>query len=178
MALTPKQRRFVAEYLLDLNATQASIRAGYSRHSAKQIGTENLSKPALVAAIKEAQDERAKRNGISQDLVIEELKRLGTSDLRDYTTWDDKGVHYFSSDEIDPDAARALSEVSSITEQRYTPDGKKLAKTTNVKLKTHDKKGSLELLGRHLGMFKDNVSVDVNHPVVIEVVGISGPYSS
>lgn len=178
MTLTPKQRRFVAEYLLDLNATQAAIRAGYSRRSAYSIGGENLEKPVVAKAIEEAQAERAKRTGVSQDFVIEELKRLAGSDLRNYSTWDERGVHYFPSEEIDPDAARALSEVSATTEQRYLPNGQKLAKTTNVKLKTHDKKGSLELLGRHLGMFKDNVSVDVNRPVVIEVVGISGPYST
>lgn len=51
MKLTPKQQRFVDEYLLDLNATQAAIRAGYSRRSARQIGAENMSKPAISGAI-------------------------------------------------------------------------------------------------------------------------------
>ena len=52
--LTPKQQRFVEEYLIDLNATQAAIRAGYSKHTAHSIGHENLSKPEIVAALAEA----------------------------------------------------------------------------------------------------------------------------
>ena len=51
MGLNPKQQRFVAEYLVDLNATQAAIRSGYSQKTARQIATENLSKPAIAAAI-------------------------------------------------------------------------------------------------------------------------------
>ena len=55
MALTPKQRRFVDEYLIDLNATQAAIRAGYKKNTARQIGSENLSKPAIAKAISSRQ---------------------------------------------------------------------------------------------------------------------------
>ena len=68
MALTPKQERFVAEYLIDLNATQAAIRAGYSVKTAKQAGSENLSKPDIAKAVQDAQAARAARTEITQDM--------------------------------------------------------------------------------------------------------------
>lgn len=169
--LTRKQQRFIAEYLLDLNATQAAIRAGYGRKNAKQQGTENLAKPSIVAEIDKAIAERAERTGIAQDAVVEELKRLATSDLRDYSEWGPDGVYYFPSDEIDPEAARALSEVSMVKERRYDKHGD-VIETVNVKLKAHDKKGALELLGRHLGMFKDNLSISSDRPLEIRVRGL------
>ena len=65
LRLTPKEERFIGEYLIDLNATQAAIRSGYSAKSARQIGAENLSKPYIAAAIAEAQAERARRTEIT-----------------------------------------------------------------------------------------------------------------
>ncbi len=58
MSLTPKQARFVEEYMIDLNATQAAIRAGYSKRTAGRMGTENLSKPVIAAAVQKALTER------------------------------------------------------------------------------------------------------------------------
>ena len=70
MSLTPKQEAFVSEYLVDLNATQAAIRAGYSEKTAQMIGSENLSKPMVAAAIAAAQAERSERTEITQDYVL------------------------------------------------------------------------------------------------------------
>jgi|DEB0MinimDraft_3_1074331.scaffolds.fasta_scaffold13303_1 phage terminase small subunit len=70
--LTPKQELFVNEYLVDLNATQAAIRAGYSKKTAKQIATENLSKPAIARAIAEANQERMERVKYDADWVLQE----------------------------------------------------------------------------------------------------------
>lgn len=67
--LTDKQSKFVSEYLIDLNATQAAIRAGYSKGTAKQIGSENLSKPAISTAIAEALESGAKRNNVTVDEI-------------------------------------------------------------------------------------------------------------
>jgi phage terminase small subunit len=75
VALTAKQQRFVAEYLLDLNATQAAIRAGYSRKTARQIGTENLAKPALQEAIQAGMASRSVQTGIDQQYVLQGLRR-------------------------------------------------------------------------------------------------------
>lgn len=74
--LTPKQRAFVEQYLLDLNATQAAIRAGYSADTAGSIGGENLQKPEIQAAIQAALDERSERTKIDSDYVLQGLKEI------------------------------------------------------------------------------------------------------
>ena len=75
MALTPKQERFVAEYLVDLNATQAAIRAGYSAKGATVRGSELLANRNVAVAIAAGQKNREQRTGITQDWALERLKR-------------------------------------------------------------------------------------------------------
>ena len=77
--LTDKQKRFVEEYLVDLNATQAAIRAGYSAKNADKIGHELLGKTRVSEAIHAAMDERSVRTGITQDRVLQELAAIGFS---------------------------------------------------------------------------------------------------
>ena len=88
--LTVKQRLFVREYLLDLNATQAAIRAGYSRHTASEIGYENLRKPKIMSAIEEA---LRQFGGITQTRLIDELGRLAFSDIGNVVAWDNDVEH-------------------------------------------------------------------------------------
>ena len=71
--LTPKQQRFVEEYLIDLNATQAAIRAGYSEKTAKEIGSENLTKPNIAKAIQEAQESLSNKTQLTVDMVVQGL---------------------------------------------------------------------------------------------------------
>lgn len=88
----PKQRRFVEEYLVDLNATQAAIRAGYSRKTAASIGEENLRKPEIQAAIKAAMTARQERTEITQDRVIAELAKIAFGDSRNVMSRGSSGV--------------------------------------------------------------------------------------
>lgn len=155
--LNPKQSRFCAEYLIDLNATQAAIRAGYSRLTAHSIGSRLLTDVEVARTIKEMMEERAKRTEITADMVVKEYAKLGFSDIRRAVTWgsaiefDDEsgdaqianGIALRDSKDIDDDTAAAISEVSQTKE--------------GFKFKMHDKKGALDSLGRHLGMFKDKV---------------------
>ena len=106
--LTPKQQRFVDEYLIDLNATQAAIRAGYSPKTAQQMGTENLSKPVIAEAINEAQQERQKRTLVTQDDVIRgllteaEWQGEGSSHSARVSAWAHLGKHLnMFTDKID-----------------------------------------------------------------------------
>lgn len=78
--LTAKQARFVEEYMLDLNATQAAIRAGYSARTAASIGEENLRKPEIAATLREAQQARSERTAIDQDMVLREWLAIATAD--------------------------------------------------------------------------------------------------
>jgi phage terminase small subunit len=78
--LTPKQAAFVREYLVDLNATQAAIRAGYSKSTAGQIGDENLKKPQIADAIAKAQGKRAEKVELTAEMVINGLLKEATAD--------------------------------------------------------------------------------------------------
>lgn len=140
MALTARQARFVAEYLIDLNATQAAIRAGYSERTAKSQGQRLLTDVDVAEAIQAAQAKRATRTQISQDRVLSELARIGFADLRKAVDWSGGTVTLKDSTAIDDDTALALSEVSQ------GPNG--------IKIKLHDKIAALDKLARHLGMFK------------------------
>lgn len=75
--MTPKQQRFVDEYLIDLNATKAAIRAGYSKRTAKDIGAENLTKPEIAKAVAKAIEAQAERTLISADQVLLDIERIG-----------------------------------------------------------------------------------------------------
>lgn len=81
--MTPKQTRFVQEYLIDLNATQAAIRAGYSEKTAGQIGEQNLKKLEVAQAVKAAMDVRAQKTEITAERVLEELWAIATADPND-----------------------------------------------------------------------------------------------
>lgn len=97
--LTPKQARFVEEYLIDLNATQAEIRAGYSKKTAQQMGAENLTKPVVAEAIKNAQAKRSERTLVTQDDVIRgllteaEWQGEGSSHSARVSAWGHLGKH-------------------------------------------------------------------------------------
>ncbi|WP_058301704.1 terminase small subunit [Gorillibacterium timonense] len=149
MALTAKQKAFVAEYLVDLNATQAAIRAGYSARNADKIGPELLGKTRVAEAIQEAMSKREQRTEITQDMVLRELAKIGFSDMRTYTKWSNRGIALIDSDSLAPEQSACVAEVT----QTITESG------GSIKFKLHDKVSALEKIGRHLGMFKDKVEL-------------------
>jgi phage terminase small subunit len=140
--LTPKQRKFVDEYLIDLNGTQAAIRAGYSAESARSIAHENLTKPDIVRAIDEA---LAKHAGVTRPRIVNELAKIAFAKPKDYFAWGPDSVTVKDSQELDDDQAAAIAEVS----QTITPAG------GTIRVKLSDKLTALEKLGRALGLFKD-----------------------
>ena len=94
-ALTAKQERFVAEYLVDLNATQAAIRAGYSPRSAAIQGWENLRKPEIAAALAVGKRAQLQKVGLTAERVLEECGRVAFSDMREFFDAEDnlKQIH-------------------------------------------------------------------------------------
>lgn len=153
--MTKKQQRFVEEYLIDLNATQAAIRAGYKPDNAQQMGSENLSKPVISAAIAKAMAERSKRTGINQDRVLHELARIGFAKITDI---------------IDPDTAKILPDASEddlacIQSIKIKPG----EFGTEREVKLYDKKAALIELGKHLGLFKDRLELDADLELNITV---------
>lgn len=148
--LTAKQSAFVAEYLIDLNATQAAIRAGYSEKTAHNIGCENVIKPIIAAAIAEAQAKREERTEITQDRVLEEYAKLAFLNPKKF--YNDKGdlipIHL-----LPDDVAAALTGMDITT----SFDKKSETFDTIKKIKYSDKKGALDSVAKHLGMFVDRV---------------------
>lgn len=148
MALTKKQKHFVEEYLIDLNATQAAIRAGYSPDTAKAIGCENLTKPNIKEYIDKAIAERSKRTGINQDRVIRELARIAFVNAAKVIDTKDATIKEGASD--DDTAA-----IQSVKVKSFGEDG------IEREIKLADKIKAMELLGKHLGMFQNNLSVTI-----------------
>mgnify|MGYP003803577687 FL=1 len=175
--MTPKVARFVDEYLIDLNATQAAIRAGYSAKTAQEQSSRLLSNVIVQAAIDERIKAREKRTEITQDKVLAELAKIGFSDIRKAVKWGDgiavkdpesgaveiaNGVALVGSDEIDDATAASISEVSQTAQ--------------GLKIKMHDKRAALVDIGRHLGMFNDKVTLkgDSENPLHLLMGQLAG----
>lgn len=148
-APTAKQQRFVEEYLKDLNATQAAIRAGYSYKTADQIGSELLQKTSVKEAVKIGMAKRSARTGVTQDQVLNELRRIAFGSMADLAKWNASGVSFRDSDHLSEDELANVSEVSESTNQHGG----------SLKIKQFDKVKALELLGRHLGMWNDKLDI-------------------
>lgn len=159
MALTEKQKRFCDEYLVDLNATQAAIRAGYSPKTANEQGARLLANVSVQEAIAKAMAERSRRTGVNQDRVIQELARIAFVNPQDVINPEDASVR---EDAAEDD----LACIQSVKVK--TMDG---AKGTSMEreVKLNDKMKALELLGKHLGMFKDKVELDTDIDLNITV---------
>lgn len=143
--MTKKQKRFVEEYLIDLNATQAAIRAGYSPDTAGSIGAENLKKPEIKNRIDKAMAERSRRTGINQDRVLQELARIGFAKITDVVNPD--------TAKIRPDASE--DDLACIQSIKIKPN----EFGTEREVKLYDKKAALVDLGKHLGLFKDKLEL-------------------
>lgn len=149
MALTPKQKMFIDEYLIDLNATQAAIRAGYSPNNADKIGSELLGKTRVSDAIKVAMAARSKRTGINQDRILMELAKIALVNPENVVDFDEATIR---EDALPED----LAAIASVKVKRFpTKEGEGIER----EIKFYDKTKALDLAGRHLGMFKDKVEL-------------------
>lgn len=147
MALTKKQRLFVDEYLIDLNATQAAIRAGYSTRRATEIGYQLLQRPEVAQAIQAAMAERSKRTEVEADYVIRRLREIDEMDVLDIH--EDDGS--FKPIREWPKVWRQFLsgiEIAELFEGRG--DDRRIAGVLR-KVKWPDKLRNLELLSRHVG---------------------------
>lgn len=149
VALTDKQQRFVEEYMVDLNATQAAIRAGYSQNTAHSIGAENLIKPEIQEAIQKRKQELSDQTGITAERVLKEYAKIAFSDIRELYTPDN---NLYDIRQLDDETAGA---VMSVEVDVMNVQGMPIGETKKVKL--YDKLRALEALGKHIGLFeKDN----------------------
>ena len=163
--LTSKQKMFVKEYLVDLNATQAALRAGYSEKTAYRTGADNLKKPQIQEAIQQAMQKREQRTEITADKVLEEYAKLGFSDVTDYLQVVTERILVGH----DKETGEPISDISQFVLMKDTaniPKSKlaaiseiKQAKDGSISFKLHDKKGALDSIAKHLGMFAERVEL-------------------
>ena len=169
--LTSKQQVFVQEYLVDLNATQAAIRAGYSQRTAGWIGPQLLGKTHVAEAVQRAMAKREERTEITQDMVLREYAKLAFLDPRRF--YDDQG-NLISVHDLPEDVAAALASMVVVFE-RDGEDVKGRPQFAAVrKIKFSDKKAALDSIARHLGMFKDKTELTGSFPVLNLVLNGSG----
>ena len=146
LKLTPKQKLFCKYYLISLNATDAAIKAGYSKKTADVIGAENLTKPSIKTYLAEQMKKREEKLEITADKVIAEIAKLAFANTTDVLEITDSGVTIKDLSKLDTTCIASAEEV-------FDKEGMRVG----VKVKLHDKTKNLELLGRHLGLFKDKV---------------------
>ena len=149
---TDKQEQFCLEYIVDLNGTNAAIRANYSKKTARQAAARLLSDVNIQARISELMAQREKRVQATADRVIEELENIAFSDITEYVELGEKGITIKRFRNLPKHVRSVISEVS----QHDTQYG------TLIKFKLYDKVKSLELLGKHFAMWTDNLNVNAN----------------
>ncbi len=155
--LTVKQETFCQQYLIDLNASRAAIRTGYSANTANIKGHQLLNKPAIAERVKALIDERSERTAITADKVLNELAAIGFANVKDFVTVVEKErpgkkgvVHKYKAVEINQTGDIEAEKMKAVAGIRNTKDG--------IVVMMHDKVKALELIAKHLQMFKDEGS--------------------
>lgn len=181
MSLIAKQKRFCEEYIIDLNGTQAAIRAGYASNSANEQAARMLAKDSIQEYIQQLKADRSRRTEITADRVLQELAAVAFAKIDDFLKVEEiTHIEYVpvnepAESEDDEDSEAESSMTTKPVERKYKVvniyetekvDRGKLPAIASIKqtkdgieLKTHDKIKSLELLGRHLGMWNDKLDL-------------------
>lgn len=172
MALTPRQQRFVEEYLVDLNGKQAAIRAGYSRKGAEVTASKLLTVPKVAAEIAKGRQEISKRVQIDQDWVLRQWQAIAEADPRDLVQylrgpcpdcWED-GAHEAPNPECGKCGGYGKGHVVLTDTRKLSPSAAKLYAGVQlgrdgIKVNMRDQDGALVNIARHLGMFKDSLEL-------------------
>lgn len=159
--LTPKQKRFVDEYLIDLNATQAAIRAGYSPKTAQEQSSRLLSKVMIQAEIQEGRDRLQSKLEITQEKVLQELAAIAFANGADFAKVEDNDtVKMIPTDKL---SSEKLPAIAGIKANQY-----------GVEVKLHDKVKALELLGKYLGTFEGNSAQSQAENNLLEAINSCG----
>ncbi len=153
--LSEKQKRFVSEYIIDLNAKQAAIRAGYSPKTAEVQASRLLSLVKVQTEIAKAMEDREKRTGITQDRVLAELSAIAFAKATDYI-------------EIDDDGVVKIKATAGLTDEQKSAIASIKKGINGIEIKLVDKTKALEMLSRHLGLFNDKLNVNVEAVEIID----------
>lgn len=150
--LNPRQRAFVAEYLVDLNGTQAAIRAGYAENSAAETASESLRQSNIANAIAQGKAHRLAAVNITAESVLSEMNALAASNVKHYVVSDEGQVELAPG--APPNAMAAIQSIKRKTrvETRGTGENAVTTRYYDVEIRLWDKPGSLKLMGRHAGV--------------------------
>ena len=172
-ALTLQQRLFVAEFLVDLNGTQAAIRAGYSPRSANEQAARLLAKDSIKSAVEAKREQLIKRTGITAERVLNELAKIGFANMDAYMRTTKDGDPYLDFSNLTNDQTAALAEVT--VDDYVDGRGDDARNVKRVKFKLHDKRAALVDLGRHLKLFTDKheVTGEDGVPLAAPMIAIS-----
>lgn len=149
MALTDKQKRFCEEYLIDLNATQAAIRSGYSEKTAHSIGAENLIKPEIQTYISELQKSKSDELNINQNMVLKELMKVAFGDVKNY--FDERG-RLIDINELENEVSGSIKSVT-VQQEKLISDGRTTIESSIKKIESYDKLKALEIINKMLGFY-------------------------
>ena len=153
--LNEKQKRFVSEYIIDLNAKQAAIRAGYSPIGAEPQASRLLSNAKIQTEIAKAMEDREKRTGITQDRVLAELSAIAFAKATDYV-------------EVGKDGLVKIKPTASLTDEQKKAIAGIKEGANGIEVKLVDKTKALEMLSRHLGLFNDKLNVNVEAVEIVD----------
>ncbi|MER2061396.1 MAG: terminase small subunit [Aerococcus urinaeequi] len=159
--LSAKMKLFCKEYMIDLNATQAAVRAGYSPKSAREIGNENLKKPAVMEYLKKMMDKRATKLEITAERVLQEYARIGFSQITDFvhvqTVGEEQKVVVKDTKDLSLEQIAALA---SIEQGEF-----------GIKVKLHEKIRALDAMSKHLGVFREELKItnDISVTIVDDI---------
>lgn len=151
--LTDKEKLFIIEYLVDFNATQAAIAAGYSKKSARQLAARMLSKEYIQAAIKIEVDKILSNNRTLALKVVRECEKIAFGKISDIMEFDDEGVTLKSSKDIDTSTIESVS-----FDESYTQNGV----TRKKRVKQYSKEKALEILAKYTTLYTDAPQIDLN----------------
>jgi len=153
--LNEKQKRFVSEYIVDLNAKQAAIRAGYSPKGAEPQASRLLSNAKVQDEIAKAMEDREKRTGITQDRVLAELSAIAFAKATDYV-------------EVSNDGTVKIKPTANLTDEQKKAIAGIKEGANGIEIKLVDKTKALEMLSRHLGLFNDKLNVNVEAVEIVD----------
>lgn len=169
--LLPRQQAFVAEYLIDLNGTQAAIRAGYSFNGADVQAIRLLADARIADAIAKGKAQRISRVQMTADTVLHEISILAKSSIDHYYVDHEGQIHLT---ELAPEGAMgAIQSIKRKTVFHYDDDNNVIDRTYDVEIKLWDKPGQLKLMAKHAGLnFSDRVEVTGKDggPVITKVI--------
>jgi phage terminase small subunit len=158
MALNARQIMFAHEYVVDFNKTQAAVRAGYVEDCAHAQGYKVFKIPEVQELIDKLMEQRAIEREYLVDRVLEELSRIAFANSKDYYEWSNSSMILKDSDTLTAAQAAAISGIKA----------KVSVYGGSTEVKQYDKLKALELLGRHLAMWKDSIDLNKKDPMKIE----------